>query len=103
MRHAKLGFALAALYVAAAAPIGAQETILTIIPWTEGPVKGQLGGLAEIGVPTGCRFGDGEGAKKFLTATQNIPSGDEQGVILCGSEDTDYWFVIFSFEKSGLV
>jgi uncharacterized membrane-anchored protein len=103
MRPAKLGLTLALLCIAAASSAQAQETILTIIPWTEGPVKAQLGTLAEIAVPTGCRFGDGEGAGKFLAATQNIPSGKEKGVILCGSQDDDYWFVIFTFEETGLV
>jgi uncharacterized membrane-anchored protein len=103
MRLAKLGLPLVTLCLAVAAPLRAQETILTIIPWTEGPVKGQLGGIAEIGVPAGCRFGDGEGAGKFLAATQNIPSGKEKGIILCGTEDTDYWFIIFTFDQTGLV
>ena len=67
---------------------------------------GKLGDVAEVKVPANCRFADAEGAKAFMEATQNPPSGAEQGVLLCrgmAATDSSYWFVVFEYNASGLV
>ena len=84
----------------------AGESPLAWIPWADGPVVGKLGDVAEVKVPANCRFADAEGAKAFMEATQNPPSGAEQGVLLCRgmtATDSSYWFVVFEYNASGLV
>ena len=79
---------------------------LAKIPWAVGPVIGKLGDVAEVRVPANCRFTDAKGAKQFMEATQNPPSGAEQGVLLCrGSapNDSSFWFVTFEYNPSGYV
>jgi uncharacterized membrane-anchored protein len=48
-----------------------------------------------------------EGAKAFMEATQNPPSGSELGVLLCpGATPTDpdgVWFVVFEYDAAGRV
>lgn len=84
----------------------AEKSPLAKIPWTQGPVVGRLGDVAEVRVPANCRFTDADGAKQFMEATQNPPSGTEQGVLLCRgttATDSSYWFVVFEYNASGLV
>src|SRR3954468_23909657 len=96
--------ALALLAPTAGPGLSAQGSILDAIPWTEGPAKGPLGLVAEVGIPSSCRFTGHDGARKFLIATENPPSGKEEGVLLCQvPADSSYWFVVFTFDPSGLV
>lgn len=84
----------------------AEQSPTAKIPWTQGPIVGKLGDIAEVKVPANCRFTDAEGAKQFMEVTQNPPSGAEQGVLLCRgatATDSSYWFVIFEYNASGLV
>jgi hypothetical protein len=53
------------------------------IEWLTGPSKGRLGTIAEIEVPAGCRLTQEKGAKTFLELTENIPSDEEVGLLLC--------------------
>jgi len=93
---------LAAIVMSASAV--AQESALSRIDWVSGPALGSLGDIAEVPVPENCRFTDGHGAKQLLELTQNPASGDEQGALLCrAAADSSYWFVIFTFDQSGLV
>ena len=100
---------LAFMGVAGPQPARAQEAetrrgLLDQIDWIAGPVKGSLGSVAEVGVPAACRFTDRTGAKLFMEATENPPSGREVGVLLCQAATGDsYWFVVFSYDASGLV
>jgi uncharacterized membrane-anchored protein len=73
------------------------------INWVEPGGAAKLGLHATFTVPQSCRFTDAIGAKKFLEATQNIPDGDELGVVLCDLPNEDTWFAIFSFDQSGYV
>ena len=105
------------LGVALAAPLpsaGAQESdrearrrAFESIEWAEGPVQGSLGTVADVRVPAGCRFTGREGAESFLIATENPPSGDEEGVLVCtdGGDEArrQSWFVVFSYDPSGYV
>ena len=74
------------------------------IPWVKGPVNGNLGTEATIGVPSGCLFTGTDGVRMFLEATENIASGNERGVVMCQSgESATPWFVLFSYDESGYV
>lgn len=112
--RALLAAASAACLAAAAVstPLRAQESegesrarsLMARIQWVEGPTKGKLGMVAEVGVPAGCQFTDAQGSKLFMELTENPPSGNEMGVLLCESEETDsHWFVLFSWDASGYV
>ena len=97
--------ALLALLAPAAA---SQErlTVYNVIPWQHGPMTATLGTVAMVDIPHYCMFGDGKGAQKFLRATQNTPSGNETGIMLCtvpGKDSSSNWFVVFSFDESGYV
>jgi uncharacterized membrane-anchored protein len=84
----------------------ASAALFRSISWAQGPVEGHLGTIATVSVPSGCAFTAAEGAKTFMEATQNPPSGNEQGVILCrASRDSSStsWFVIYEFDQSGYV
>ena len=64
------------------------------------PCKGALGDQAAIDLPKGYIFIDQANAPKFLEYNQNIPDGDEVGVVLPENGD---WFVIYSFQDVGYV
>ena len=72
----------------------------------QGPITGRLGLEAALEVPSYCRFADSKVTKEFLVASENPPSGNEVGLLFCqtpGSDSSGYWFVVFSFDKSGYV
>jgi uncharacterized membrane-anchored protein len=71
--------------------------------WHAGPHVGKLGTRATIAVPEGYHFLDAAATKAFLEATQNIPDGDELGIILRERPDKNYWFAVFSYSDSGHV
>lgn len=81
-----------------------ERTIWNIIDWQSGSSTGRLGLIAEQGVPEYCKFADKKGAKAFLEATGNVPSGRELGILLCDPKaDSSYWFVVFDWDESGYV
>jgi uncharacterized membrane-anchored protein len=107
-----LGAAL--LVVAPVAGAGAQDgdqesrrRAFGSIEWVDGPVQGSLGAVADVRVPAGCRFTERAGAKAFMIATENPPSGREEGVLICRGTGDDAeqgsWFVVFSYDPSGYV
>ena len=71
--------------------------------WHAGPYVGKLGTHATIAVPEGYHFLDAGATKTFLEATQNIPDGDELGIVLRERPDKNYWFAVFSYSDSGHV
>jgi len=75
------------------------------IPWTRGPVLGELGKEAQVSVPASCRFTGAKGAELFMKLTENTASGHEEGILLCEPPDTSAssWFVVFSYDPSGYV
>ena len=82
----------------------ADSTAASRIHWANGPLVGKLGDVAQVSVPANCRFTDAHGARDFMEATHNPPSGNEQGVLLCrAADDSSYWFVVFTYDASGLV
>jgi uncharacterized membrane-anchored protein len=76
------------------------------IQWQETPGSGKLGAQAEIKLPEGYLFTGGEGTRKFLEITENIPSGEEQGMFIPKPQegkDRQNWFVIFEYKAVGYV
>jgi uncharacterized membrane-anchored protein len=79
-----------------------QKSSAPPIKWSKGPTTAKLGSIAEINVPEGYLFSDGEGARKFLELSHNPSSGSELGLIVPQSE-SESWFVLFEFNDSGYV
>jgi len=75
------------------------------IPWEKGPCVGKLGSVAEIQVPKGFAFTNGEGLKTFCDLTHNIWSEGDLGVLMAIPEKQgdEAWFVSFSFDSLGYV
>ena len=75
------------------------------IEWIAGPDVGRLGNEAEVQIPESCRFTESAGAKAFMLATQNPPSGNERGILLCENpnDPEDHYFVVFTYDASGYV
>lgn len=74
------------------------------IDWQKGPLKADLGGMAEIQIPQGFLFTNKQGAQKLLELTQNIPNGNEVGALIPDiKEGEKVWFVIFEFRELGFV
>ncbi len=114
VHSAALGL-LAAL-VLLASPLAAQDSTgaqdpwadptspLHRLKWTEGGQEGDIGSIAYFTIPAQCRYTDGDGAREFLTMSQNFPSGNEKGLLLCPAKLGDeFWFVVFTFDESGYV
>jgi uncharacterized membrane-anchored protein len=68
--------------------------------WQEGPVQGDLGGMATIQIPAGYRFLGRGDAGKFMELNQNPSDGSELGLLL--SDDPSF-FVVFEFSGNGYV
>jgi uncharacterized membrane-anchored protein len=74
--------------------------ILNSLKWTVGPGKAAVGKQAQIEIPEGTRFTDGNGARKMLEMMHNPTGSDELGLL---TNDQLDWFVIFEFEDIGYV
>ncbi len=72
------------------------------IAWTKGPGTVKLGSVAEMQLPQGFLFADGDGARKYMELIHNPTSGEELGIIVPASEK-ESWFVLFEFNEVGLV
>jgi len=96
---------LAAVAVFAVSAEAQNDSVFARFNFEAGPLIGRLGTVASVDVPQGCQFTEGQGARNFLEATENPPSGHEAGLILCkgGVADTSFWFVVFTFDESGYV
>lgn len=86
-------------------PAEAEADPFASIQWQAGPTTAQIGSESRLSVPEECEFTDATGARQFMIATENPPSGNEQGVLVCdmSEADGDEWFVVFSFDPSGYV
>jgi uncharacterized membrane-anchored protein len=71
--------------------------------WNEGPTVGRLGSMASISVPEGYTFLDAQATKRFLELSQNIPDGDELGILFRALPNDDHWFAVFSYADTGHV
>jgi uncharacterized membrane-anchored protein len=70
------------------------------VRFDEGPARGELGTRAQISVPEGFVFTDGDGSRSILRAFGNLTGSDEVGLLAPRSFD---WFVTFDFEEVGYV
>lgn len=75
-------------------------TAMPTVGWKTGPLMGELGNVAEINVPEGFVFTDGNGTRKFMELTENLTSGKEIGTVATADLR---WFVIFEFSEIGYV
>ena len=74
------------------------------IDWHKGPYTAKLGNVAEIKVPAGYEFADGDGARKYLEATGNPASNKELGIMTpTASDKANDWWVLFDFDSIGYV
>src|SRR5215831_12380660 len=69
-----------------------QSKTETTIDWQRGPITAKLGSQAQLVIPQGYLFADSEGTRKFLESNENIPSGEEVGLL---ASPKSGWFVIF--------
>jgi uncharacterized membrane-anchored protein len=67
--------------------------------WTREGI-GKLGTRAEVAIPKGYRFTNGDGTRKLMTMTRNFPTQKELGML--ATEDASTW-IIFEWEDSGYV
>lgn len=70
------------------------------VTWTSGPAVGKLRDLAEVKIPAGWTFTDGDGTRKLLQLMGNLVGTSEAGSVYPGSFD---WFAVFEFDASGYV
>ncbi len=76
-----------------------EENPLAQFAWVfEG--EGKLGSIAEIKIPEGFGFLDGDETRKLMTAMGNLNTNMEVGTLMQMEEG---WFVVFEFDEVGYV
>ena len=90
---------LAVVFLGLAAATRAQEKG---IEWTPGPLKANLGRVAEVQVDEGYIFADAKESKRAMEMMGNIPSNQEVGLIAPAKEGEN-WFLSFDFNPVGYV
>ena len=65
-----------------------------------GPMQVKIGDIAEIKVPQGYCFADGENTRKLLEMMGNPPSNNELGYLAPLSHE---WFIVFIFSETGYI
>jgi uncharacterized membrane-anchored protein len=76
------------------------------IVWQKGPVVADLGGNAQVTIPDGFAFTDGNGTRRFLELSKNPSSGNEVGLIVPVPKpgtDGPEWYMIFEFHEVGYI
>ena len=68
--------------------------------FVNGPVKAQLGDVAQVEVPSGYRFLDGKGTRALMKAEGEPTSGNELGMLTPTNKD---WAMFFQFAAEGYV
>lgn len=97
--------ALVVVWVGAAVSASAQEPAAAPelqIDWQAGPMTARLSDQAQVAVAEGYVFAGPADTRKILSASGNIPSGDEVGLISPVAEDAT-WFLIFEYDSTGHV
>ena len=100
MRNISLCSRIAFLIALCASPLWAQDKPSFDFKELQGPTTAQLGGFAEIQVPTGYSFVDGKTVRTLMEASGQLVSENVVGSI--GPTNAD-WSVIFYFEDIGYV
>jgi uncharacterized membrane-anchored protein len=83
-------FCLLLLVLSATLSSQAVEDDKPAIDWQKGPIKADLGGMAQIQIPEGFLFTDKQGAQTLLEITQNIPNGNEVGALIPDTLNSRY-------------
>jgi uncharacterized membrane-anchored protein len=83
-----------------AATVQAQSEDQLQIDWQMGPAIGDVGGIADIQIPQGFVFADGEDTRTLMESMQNPVNGTEKGFIAPAEDD---WFVVFEFDDVGYI
>lgn len=77
-----------------------EPSIIERIRWQEGPSIGSLGDIADVRVPAGYVFADGNDTRLLMEEMHNPTSGTELGFV---APSTLEWFLVFEFDKVGYV
>lgn len=77
-----------------------EQSALSSVKWQEGPLRADLGDIAQIQVPEGYLFVGTADTQLLMRAMGNPASGRELGSIWPNTRD---WFVIFEFSDIGYV
>lgn len=73
------------------------------IEWTPGPTTADLGSnLAQIEVPEGYVFADGDNTRKLMELYGNPPTDREVGAIAPTAKDEN-WVLVFEYDAAGYV
>lgn len=72
------------------------------IEWKAGPTTGALGRIAEVEIPEGFYFCDGNDTRTLFEAMGNLTSGQEVGAI-APVDPNETWLVEFSFNDVGYI
>jgi uncharacterized membrane-anchored protein len=70
------------------------------VTWSEGPATCKMRDLAEVKIPAGWTFTDGDGTRVLMRAMGNLTGTQEAGSVFPGSFD---WFAVFEFDPCGYV
>jgi uncharacterized membrane-anchored protein len=96
-------FVLAAIVLALAVPVFAQESPEQKINWTPGPTTAHMGdGLASINVPEGYLFADRAETQKIMKMTGN-PLTDQEIGLIAPADEAKNWFLVFEYKDVGYV
>ena len=77
-----------------------ESSPLDKIKWQRGPSIGELGEIAEVQIPEGYAFADGNDTRLLMEVMHNPISNTELGFI--GKAGSD-WFLVFEFNKTGYI
>jgi uncharacterized membrane-anchored protein len=73
---------------------------LESVKFQKGPATGDLGTAAQVRVPAGFVFANGNDTRVIMEKMQNPTSGKEMGFLAPAAED---WFAVFEFDPVGYV
>ncbi len=81
--------------------------LLARIHWTDGPARVSVGSVAQMDLPAGYRFTDGDGARLLWELNQNPSIGNEAGAIMpdaaFGGDPKSNWVLYLHYDEGGHV
>jgi uncharacterized membrane-anchored protein len=86
----------------AAAPLGASPESRPNVTIARGPSRVDLGEVAELMVPSGMAFANGEAARFVLSKRGNPGTGHEVGIVMSTAPD-EGWFIVLEYIAGGYV
>jgi len=76
------------------------DSVLSKVKWEKGETTSKLGSLAEIKVPAGFMFANGNDTRLLMEAMENPATDAELGLV---APTSFAWFVVFEFSDVGYV